>query len=70
MKNVNEVLKEKELRVEAVTREIEALRIAASLLDDAAELIPKIPAQPEHPLRRIEGTTGSSVTEARFKGWP
>jgi hypothetical protein len=70
MKNVDEVLKEKELRVEAVTREIEALRIAASLLDDAAELIPKIPAQSEHPARRIEGTTGSSVTEAPFKGWP
>jgi len=70
MKNVDEVLKEKELQLEAVTKEIEALRIAGPLLDDAADVMPKIPAQSEHPIRRIEGTTGSLVTEARFKGWP
>jgi hypothetical protein len=42
---VDEVLKEKELQLEAVTREIKALRIAALLLGDAAEATPKIPAQ-------------------------
>jgi hypothetical protein len=34
MKNVNEVLTEKELKVEALKREIEALRITATLLAD------------------------------------
>ena len=79
MKNPEEVLREKELQLEAISREVEALRIVASLLVDEAEITPKmideaeitpkIPPQSDHATGRLEGTSGSAVT-APVKFWP
>jgi len=51
MKNIDGVLKEKELELEAMKKEVEALRTVAFLLDDpgdaSTQTVPKIPARSE-----------------------
>lgn len=69
MKNTAEVLREKELQLDAIKREVEALRMVAPLLIDEAETMPRIPPQSEHATVKLEGTTGSAV-KAPVKGWP
>jgi hypothetical protein len=69
MKNADEVLRERELQLDAIRREVEALRMVALLLVDEAEIMPKIPPQSEHVTGPLEGTTGSAVT-APIKFWP
>ena len=60
MKDINEVLEQKELDLERAKRELVALQIAALLLADESELPPKIPAQSaETPNAHKEGTTGA-----------
>lgn len=63
MKKVDAVLREKELQLDAVRREVEALRTIAPLLVDEAGSIPKIPPQSEHTTSPLEGTTGVTVKE-------
>ena len=55
MKNVNEVLTEKELKLEVVKREIEALRITATLVADP-ELPERKSPTTERPVDVKEGT--------------
>jgi len=64
MKMVNVVLREKELQLEAVRREVQALRAVAPLLNDEAGLAPKIPPQSEQVTSRLDGTTGATGKEA------
>ena len=59
MKHVAEILREKELQLGAVKRQVEALRIVAPLLNDAHEIVPKISAPSELPASRLEGTPES-----------
>ena len=60
MKDINEVLEQKELDLERVAREVAALQIAALLLADESELPPKIPARSTGMASsQWEGTTGS-----------
>jgi hypothetical protein len=69
MKKVHEVLREKELQLDAIRREVEALRMVAPLLIDEAESMPKKPPQSEHATNNLEGITGSAVN-APVKFWP
>jgi hypothetical protein len=59
MNLIYEILREKELQLGAVKRQVEALRIVAPLLMDTHEIGPKISAQPDNPVSHLEGTTGS-----------
>ena len=59
MKLVTEVLREKELQLEAVRRQVGALRIVAPLLSEADEIVPKLQALSDNPASHVEGTTGS-----------
>jgi hypothetical protein len=69
MKKVDAVLREKERQLDAVRREVEALRMVAPLLVDEAEIIPKIPPQSEHTNSPLESsTTGVAVKNLKF--WP
>lgn len=70
MKKADEVLREKELQLDSIRREVEALRVVAPLLIDESETTPKIPPQSEHGTSNLlEGTTGSGV-KAPPKFWP
>jgi hypothetical protein len=60
MKLVTEILKEKELQLAAVRRQVEALRIVAPLLMDTHEIVPQISVPSDNPASRQEGTTGSA----------
>ena len=62
MKNTDEVLKTKELELEAVKKEVEALRIVAPLLVDSGEAVPKIPARSEDWSDLRNGTNDSRLT--------
>ena len=69
MKNVNEILTEKELKVEVIKREIEALRITATLLADP-ELPERKGPTPAKPNDLKDGTTGSVLPHATTNYWP
>jgi len=63
MKDTGEVLREKERQLEAVRKQVEALRIAAPLLLDASEAVPKMPPRSEDwtsQYERIENRPSSS----------
>ncbi len=61
MKDINEVLEQKEHDLERVRREVAALQIATLLLADDSELPPKIPAQSvEASSAQRKGTTASN----------
>ena len=61
MKDINEVLEQKELDLERAKRELVALQMATLLLADESELPPKIPPQSAKTgSARKEGTTGSA----------
>ena len=61
MKDINEVLEQKELNLERVAREVAALQIAALLLADESELPPKIPAQSAGMASSQRGGTTGSI---------
>jgi hypothetical protein len=76
MKNVYEVLRQKELELTRLEKEVEALRVAAPLLSEEKELMaeaPKptltatVPAQPVRipPVVAAQG----APTQARVAGW-
>jgi len=79
MKNVYEVLRQKELELARLEKEVEALRVAAPLLSDGNEAssdtaIPKptlataAPA-PQQPIRIPQPQVAAAQPTARAAGW-
>ena len=66
MKDIDEVLKQKERELRIIEREVEALRIAAPLLSDENEASTKLPPQSERAVGIKDGTTADGAP----KRWP
>ena len=79
MKNVYEVLRQKELEMAKLEKEVEALRVAAPLLSDdkdiAADsiakptLAPAVSSAPQQPIRIPQPAVNQSQPTARAAGW-
>jgi hypothetical protein len=61
MRNAFQVLKEKELELERISREVEALRLVAPLLVDEAERCTRMSAQVVEASLRCEPITQQSL---------
>ena len=70
MKDIDELLRQKEQELRIVEKEVEALRIVASLLTDESEASTKMRPQPEHSVGIKDGTTGSVLGDVPPKSWP
>jgi hypothetical protein len=75
MKNVYEVLRQKELELTRLEKEVEALRVAAPLLSEEKEPLseapkPTLTAAPQQPIR-IPATVAAQAAAqpARVAGW-
>jgi hypothetical protein len=76
MKNVYEVLRQKELELTRLEKEVEALRVAAPLLSDEKEQLAEVPkpsltaTAPQQPVR-IPPVVAAQATNApsRAVGW-
>ena len=76
MKNVYEVLRQKELELARLEKEVEALRVAAPLLSDegkdsldALKPTPATAGVSQHPTRVPQTTVNTAVQSARAAGW-
>ena len=74
MKNVYEVLRQKELELTRLEKEVEALRVAAPLLSDEKELAeapkPSLTAAPQQPVRIPPVVAAQAVNApTRVAGW-
>jgi hypothetical protein len=78
MKNVYEVLRQKELELARLEKEVEALRVAAPLLSDDKESMlegtsnkPTLasPAATQQPIRIPQAAVNASPQAARAAGW-
>ncbi len=74
MKNVYEVLRQKELELAKLEKEVEALRVAAPLLSDekeaSAEAKPTLAAtQTQQPIRIPPPVVAAAPPPARAAGW-
>jgi hypothetical protein len=77
MKNVYEVLRQKELELARLEKEVEALRVAAPLLSDDKESMleatnkPTLasPATAQQPIRIPQAAVNASPQTARAAGW-
>jgi len=77
MKNVYEVLRQKELELARLEREVEALRVAAPLLADDKEVLSEAtnnkPAltgvAPQQPIRIPQPAANPAPQPARAVGW-
>ena len=74
MKNVYEVLRQKELELARLEKEVEALRVAAPLLSDdkdAAEGKPTLATAttPQQPIRMAQSAVNAAPQPARASGW-
>ena len=79
MKNVYEVLRQKELEMARMEKEVEALRVAAPLLSDDKDigaetsakptLAPAVAAAPQQPIRIPQPAVAQSQPTARAAGW-
>lgn len=76
MKNVYEVLRQKELELTRLEKEVEALRVAAPLLSDEKEQLAEAPkpslaaAPPPQPVRIPPVVAAQAATgTARAAGW-
>ena len=78
MKNVYEVLRQKELEMSRLEKEVEALRVAAPLLSDdkdiAADgakptLTPAATSAPQQPIRIPQPAVNQAQPAARAAGW-
>ena len=79
MKNVYEVLRQKELEMARLEKEVEALRVAAPLLSDDTDigaengakptLTPTAVSAPQQPIRRPQPAVNHSQPAARAAGW-
>ncbi len=76
MKNVYEVLRQKELELTRLEKEVEALRVAAPLLSDEKEQLAEVPkptltaTAPQQPIR-IPPVVAAQAANApsRIAGW-
>jgi len=76
MKNVYEVLRQKELELAKLEKEVEALRVAAPLLSEEKEspieskpTLAAAAAAPQQPIRIPQPAVGGSPQPARAAGW-
>jgi hypothetical protein len=75
MKNVYEVLRQKELELARLEKEVEALRVAAPLLSDdkdaGSENKPTLAATnaPQQPIRIPQAAVNAAPPQARAAGW-
>ena len=79
MKNVYEVLRQKELELSRLEKEVEALRVAAPLLSDDKDinsdtvakptLTPAVASAPQQPIRIPQPAVNQSQPAARAAGW-
>ncbi len=77
MKNVYEVLRQKELELTRLEKEVEALRVAAPLLSEsekdasieAANTKPTLAAAPQPALRMTQPAPNPAPQVARAAGW-
>jgi hypothetical protein len=75
MKNVYEVLRQKEMELAKLEREVEALRVAAPLLTDDKEVVAETPkptlatAIPQQPIRIPQPAVNTAPQPARAVGW-
>lgn len=75
MKNVYEVLRQKELELTKLEKEVEALRVAAPLLSEEKEQMAEAPkptlaaALPQQPVRIPPVVAAQPSTAARAVGW-
>jgi len=75
MKNVYEVLRQKELELTRLEKEVEALRVAAPLLSDEKEQLIDAPkptltaTAPQQPIRIPVPVAAQAVNPARAAGW-
>ena len=76
MKNVYEVLRQKELELAKLEKEVEALRVAAPLLSDDKEGVAEISDSklvstlpPQQPIRIPQPAANTAPPPARAVGW-
>lgn len=76
MKNVYEVLRQKELELARLEKEVEALRVAAPLLSDDKEVLadgttnkPILTSAPQQPIRMTPPVVTATPSPARAAGW-
>jgi hypothetical protein len=79
MKNVYEVLRQKELELARLEKEVEALRVAAPLLSDGNEVSSDVTAAkptlattapaPQQPIRIPQPQVAAAQPTARAAGW-
>lgn len=74
MKNVYEVLRQKELELTRLEKEVEALRVAAPLLSEEKEPLaeapkPTLTAAAPQPVRIPSAVAAQSGSAARVAGW-
>jgi hypothetical protein len=77
MKNVYEVLRQKELELTRLEKEVEALRVAAPLLSDDKEMVAEATnnkptlatAPPQQPIRIPAPAVNAVPSVARAAGW-
>jgi len=77
MKNVYEVLRQKELELARLEKEVEALRVAAPLLSDDKEILaegtnnkPTLTTAPQQPIRMTPtAPVNAPPVTARAAGW-
>jgi len=75
MKNVYEVLRQKELELARLEKEVEALRVAAPLLSEEKEPVQEAPkptlttAPPQQPIRIPAAVAQAVNTAPRAAGW-
>jgi len=76
MKNVYEVLRQKELELAKLEKEVEALRVAAPLLSDDKEGVAEISESklvsalpPQQPIRIPQPAANTAPPPARAVGW-
>jgi hypothetical protein len=75
MKNVYEVLRQKELELARLEKEVEALRVAAPLLSEEKEPVAEAPkptlttAPPQQPIRIPAAVAQAVNTAPRAAGW-
>ncbi len=78
MKNVYEVLRQKELELARLEKEVEALRVAAPLLSDEKEAaseaaskpaLTSTPSAPQQPIRIPQPAVNQNQPTARAAGW-
>jgi len=77
MKNVYEVLRQKELELTRLEKEVEALRVAAPLLSESEKdsitegtnSKPTLASPPQPPLRIAQPAASAAAPVARAAGW-